>query len=172
MPHPVPALQPELWVLAQNAAGYSHPCSARSFLLARSCLCHPSLGTPGRCLQGAVPRPLGVFGDVAGTACGEQGRLGLCPGGFRQHPKVPSAHSSVPLMQPRPPITSGIPTWQQLPDKHPGFGFPALGQGWQGATGDSYPCTQLCEHPQKVSLPMHAKHFPLFQIAHGKLCLC
>lgn len=98
-----------------------------------ACATLPGEVSPRRCPQGGAPRPLGHTWVCLGTACGEQGRLGLCPGAFKQHPNVPSAHSSVSLMEPRPPITSGTPVWQQLPDKQPGFGFPTLGQGarWQ-----------------------------------------
>lgn len=130
----MPALQLEL-VLAQNAAGYSHPRSVRSFLLARRCLCHPSSGW---CPQGGVPRPLGhawvCLGSRAGWGCAPCPQCLLCP---QQCPAQPSHHQWHP----------------SVPNNHPGFVFAALAQG-QGGTGDSYPCTQ---HPQEVSLLMDAK---------------
>lgn len=102
LPHPVPALQLELVsVLAQNAAGYSHPRSVCSFLLASSCLCHPSLGTPGRCPRGGVPWevPPGLWvclGTGLGQLVGSRAGWGCAQGGSGSTPMSPLLTAASP----------------------------------------------------------------------------
>lgn len=127
--------------------------------------------SPGRCPRGGAlrrcPRALGHAWVCLGTRLaqpeGSRAGWGCAQGGSDSHPNVSSAHSSVPLMPPRPPHHQWHPRVAAAASQTPWIWVPTPRQGPRGR-GDSYPCPEPCcpqgeaEHPRKVSLLTDAKH--------------